>query len=119
MSSAWLSRPMTAVPAPSETPAVISGRNIATNEPKARNSTIAAAMKPMNSDESEFCLLPASAMLPSTLKWTGPDDADVITLSKCVASEAVILFWLAALSNTTSANATVPPDAICLAVCAV
>ena len=107
------------MPAPSETPAVISGRNIATTEPNARNSTIAAAMKPMNSDESEFCLLPASAMLPSTLKWTAPDEADVITWSKCIAWDAVILFSLAALSKTTFANATVPSGAICFAVCGV
>ncbi len=39
---------MTAIPVPSDTPAVRSGSVIARNEPNTMNSTTAAAMKPMN-----------------------------------------------------------------------
>ena len=64
------SRPTMAVPAPSETPAVISGSTMAAKEPNTRNSTIAAARNPNNRPLPELLVLPASAMLPSTWNCT-------------------------------------------------
>ena len=49
MSITWASRPVRLSPQPSASTAVSSGSSVAHSEPKAIASTIAAAMKPMNS----------------------------------------------------------------------
>ena len=49
MSIAWASRPVRLRPHPSASTALISGSSVAHSEPNAIASTIAAAMKPMNS----------------------------------------------------------------------
>ena len=48
MSITCENRPMTAIPVPSERPAVTSGSSMASNEPNTMNSTTAAARKPNN-----------------------------------------------------------------------
>ena len=89
------------------------------NEPNTTNRTIAAAMKPNSRPLPPLLRLPACAMLPSASNSTPPPEAEVIVLVKCRAWSAVILFWLAALVNVTSAKATFPPGAICRAPAAV
>ncbi len=55
MVTALDSRPTTAIPVPSATPAQISGSSIASSDPKTRNSTIPAAMNPKTSEFDPRC----------------------------------------------------------------
>ena len=113
MSITCENKPMTAMPAPSESPAARSGSRVASSDPNTRNSTTAAAMKPMPRLAEPLLRDPARAIWPSTSNSTPRPELDVILATNALAAASwILLDWR---SKVTLAKATRPEGAIWLA----
>ena len=107
------SSPTSAIPIPSDAPAVSSGSSVASSEPNTRNSTTAAAAKPIWSPAVELWGSAFSAIPPPTWNWTPPPDARVTSETNDFDSRSETL--PESTSKFTFAKAIRPDGAICSA----